>query len=244
MRLKYKKKHLMKKYLPTLAVAMAVFTSSADAQVTETTTTTIAPAAPVTSTTVTGVASAINGTVVVERFDPVVAQRILSVAPRAVTITQPTTVDRTVTIQSQTVPVRRVYNVERRVVIVEEQGKTIEMPFVTLPVLFVVDTAELLSSESREALEQTAALVNRITQTDPNAQFAIEGHTSTEGTDEHNLKLSADRAARVFAELTGTYKVPATALTAKGYGEQFPSYPDGTEAQLQQDRRVLVVRTR
>jgi outer membrane protein OmpA-like peptidoglycan-associated protein len=276
----------MTKYLPTLAAVTAVFTFSANAQVTETTTeviettettksgkvrgatsvapaatsttvtevapaasatsTTIVPAAPATTTTVTQSAPAVSGTVVVERFDPVVAQRHLSVAPRAITITpeQRTALDRTVTIESRTEPVRRVYNVERRVVIVEEQGKSMEMPFVTVPVLFVVNTAELLDAESRAALEQTATLINGITQTDPDAVFAVEGHTSTEGSDEHNTKLSADRAARVFAELTERYKVPATALKAFGYGEKFATNPGGTEPELQEDRRVLVVRTR
>ena len=221
-----------------------MFTSSANAQVTGTTT--VVSAAPERSTIITNVAPAVHGTVTVERFDPVVAQRRLSVAPRAVAVTrtQPATVNQTVTIESQPATVQRVYNLERRVVIVEEQGKTIELPFVTVPVLFTVDTAELLSAESREALEQTAALINGITQTDPNAKFAIEGHTSTEGSEEHNLKLSADRAARVLVELTDRYKVPASALTAAGYGEKFATNPGGTEPELQADRRVLVVRTR
>lgn len=236
------KSSIMIKYLPTIAVAL--FTSSGDAQVTETTT--VVPAAPARSTIITNVAPAVQGTVTVERFDPVVAQRVLSVAPRAlpVTQTQPATVNQTVTVESHPAAVQRVYNVERQVVIVEAQGKTIEMPFVTVPVLFVVDTADLLSAESREALQQTAATINGIAQMDPNAQFAIEGHTSTEGGKEHNLKLSADRAARVLTELTERYKVPATALTAAGYGEKYAMHPDGTEPELQLDRRVLVVRTR
>lgn len=209
----------------------------------------VVPAAPVTTTTVREVAPPRPGVAVTQQFDPVVARRHLSIAPRAVTITREQRtvdrpVDRTVTVETRTEPVRRVYNVERNVVIVEEQGKSLELPFVTVPVLFVVDTAELLDVESRVALEQTASLIKGITQTEPTAIFDIEGHTSTEGTDEHNSRLSADRATRVFAELTQRYGVPATPLTAHGYGEKFAMNPEGSESQLQADRRVLVVRTR
>jgi outer membrane protein OmpA-like peptidoglycan-associated protein len=48
----------------------------------------------------------------------------------------------------------------------------------------------------------------------------------------------------VFDELTKTYGVPANVLSAHGYGESFPMYPQGNEAEMQQDRRVLVVRTK
>ena len=215
------------------------------APVTTTTIREVVPAAPVTTTTVREVAPTAPGVVVTQQFDPVVARRHLSIAPRAVTITrEQRPIDRTVTVETRREPVRRVYNVERNVVIVEEQGKSLELPFVTLPVLFVVDTAQLLDAESRAALEQTATLIKGITQTEPTAIFDIEGHTSTEGTDEHNSRLSAERATRVFTELTQRYGVPATALTAHGYGEKFAMNPEGSESQLQADRRVLVVRTR
>ena len=74
--------------------------------------------------------------------------------------------------------------------------------------------------------------------------FDIEGHTSTDGTGEYNAALSASRAQRVYDELTKTHGVPATMLSAHGYGESFPMYPQGNEAEMQQDRRVLVVRTK
>ena len=79
---------------------------------------------------------------------------------------------------------------------------------------------------------------------DPTATFDIEGHTSTDGTDELNLDLSAKRARRVFEELTTRYQIPATVLSAHGYGENYPSYPSGTEEQMILDRRVLVVRVK
>jgi outer membrane protein OmpA-like peptidoglycan-associated protein len=59
-----------------------------------------------------------------------------------------------------------------------------------------------------------------------------------------NMRLSADRARRVYDELTVNYGVPATALSAHGYGENYPNFPSGTEAQMVLDRRVLVVRVK
>ncbi|MBE2283997.1 MAG: OmpA family protein [Prosthecobacter sp.] len=170
-------------------------------------------------------------------LDPVVIQRQLSTAP-VLRTTRTTTVVET--------PGRptRVYESERNVVVVEDQGQFREMPYVTLPVLFVKETAELLDAASRAALEQTAGVIRNVVATDPKARFDIEGHTSTDGTTEFNASLSAARAQRVYEELTRRYAVPATVLSAHGYGESFPAYPNGTEAQMQLDRRVLVVRTR
>jgi len=130
------------------------------------------------------------------------------------------------------------------VVVVEDQGQSRELPYVTLPVLFVKETSELLDDESRNALQQVAGVILAISKTEVGTVFDIEGHTSTDGTGEYNASLSAARAQRVFDELTKTYGVPASVLSAHGYGESFPMYPQGNEAEMQQDRRVLVVRTK
>lgn len=189
-----------------------------------------------------------DGEIVTETITPVVpppildrafARRHLMVLPRdvVVPVNPPgTAVEKTyVEIPGQP---RRVYNVERNVVIVE--GK--ELPYIMIPVLFEKETAKLLDVESRVALEDTAAAILEVLKTQPSAVFDIEGHTSTDGTNEFNLTLSADRARRTHQELTQRYHVPATALSAHGYGEMFPTFPDGTEAQMVMDRRVLVVR--
>jgi outer membrane protein OmpA-like peptidoglycan-associated protein len=175
--------------------------------------------------------------------DPAFARRHLLEEPRAVAVPEHppgTVVETTETKNYVDVPgqPRRVYNVERNVVIVEGR----ELPYVTIPVLFVKETAELLDEESRVALEETAAAILEVLKTQPTAVFDIEGHTSTDGTDEFNLKLSADRARRVHQELTQRYHVPSSALSAHGYGEMYPAYPQGTERQMMLDRRVLVVR--
>ncbi len=189
----------------------------------------------------------------VRPLDTVVVRGHLSTAPKVVIVqvppAPPAPIETVKTIKTTTVvdtPGRplRVYNSERSVVVVEDQGQTRELPFVTLPVLFVKSTAELLDTESRAALDQVAGVILEVRKTEPGAIFDIEGHTSTEGTAEFNMNLSAARAKRVYDELTLRYSVPPTALSAHGYGESFPAFPNGTEEQRQQDRRVLVVRTK
>ncbi len=180
---------------------------------------------------------------VVRTIDREVVRRQLSVRPQVVVVERQSPAAETVTVV-ETTPPRRVYNMERSVVVVENEGKTQELTYVTLPVLFEVETNALLDQESRAALEEVARIILAISKEEPGTQFDIEGHTSTEGTDEYNMALSAARAKRVFEELTQRYGIPASLLTAHGYGENFPAYPDGSEAQKQLDRRVLVVRTK
>lgn len=172
---------------------------------------------------------------------PAAAKRQLLTQPRPVPAHPPGTVVETTETKSYVdVPgqPRRIYNVERSVVIVE--GK--ELPYITIPVLFEKETAKLLDRESRIALEQTAAAIHEALKTSPDALFDIEGHTSTDGTSEWNQSLSADRARRTHRELTERYLVPSSALSAHGYGEMFPLHPEGNEEQMALDRRVLVVR--
>ncbi len=236
---------LMKPILPFLCLAAAA--TSLHAQVTVVPAP--APGVPATTTTVQIVRPAIPV------WDPVTARAQLSAPPRvvvapglpgSVAVVAPAdtvTTTKTTTIETLGQPTR-VYNSERNVVVVEEQGQKRELPYVTLPVLFVKETNELLDDQSRAALEQIAGVIMAITKTEAGTVFDIEGHTSTDGTDEFNIQLSAARAKRVYDELTQTYGVPAAVLSAHGYGETFPMFPNGNEEQMQMDRRVLVVRTR
>ncbi|MES2440858.1 MAG: OmpA family protein [Verrucomicrobiota bacterium] len=171
-------------------------------------------------------------------YDP---RRQLSIVPRALPVDPTAPGTRTETTETTTTRVgSRVYNTERNIVVVEGR----ELPYATIPVLFVKETAELLDSESRAALDQTAAAIMEVTKSDPTAVFDIEGHTSTDGTDEANMALSAARAKRIYEELTKRYLVPPSALSAHGYGESYPMYPQGNESQMMLDRRVLVVRVK
>ena len=93
-------------------------------------------------------APGVSPVIVVRTLNPVVVQRQLSLAPKVVILspapqTEVKTTKTTTVVDTPGQP-RRVYNSERSVVVVEDQGQTRELPYVTLPVLFVKETAELL----------------------------------------------------------------------------------------------------
>ena len=143
-------------------------------------------------------------------------------------------------------PLVRVYDRTRSVVIVPaEDGKeSVEMPYIAVPILFAVGTAELLDQTAADDLQALASALLELYAQDKTVRFLIEGHTSTDGSDEENLQLSKQRAARIYAELVSRHGVPAEILSIQGYGETYADYPNGTQEQLQLDRRVLVVRTK
>ncbi|MES2594918.1 MAG: OmpA family protein [Verrucomicrobiota bacterium] len=126
-------------------------------------------------------------------------------------------------------------------VIHRSDGSTEEHPFVSLPILFTVNTDSLLDSTSRMNADQMAAILAELVRRE-NARFTIQGHTSAEGDAQPNQNLSDQRAARIHALLIGK-GVPATSLTPMGLGESCASAaPTAPESQLQLDRRVLIVR--
>jgi outer membrane protein OmpA-like peptidoglycan-associated protein len=176
------------------------------------------------------------------RLNAAMARERLGIAPVVLPAADPGVVETTVettTVEKPGQPTR-VYSTERNVVLVEGR----ELPYLTLPVLFVEGTADLLDVESRLAIEDTSAAIKDVLAANPAAVFDVEGHTSTDGSDEMNMTLSADRSRSIYTELIKRYGVPASALAAHGYGENFPKYPDGTEEQMVLDRRVLVVRVK
>ncbi|MCG2720752.1 MAG: OmpA family protein [Thermodesulfovibrionales bacterium] len=74
----------------------------------------------------------------------------------------------------------------------------------------------------------------------PNRKVLIEGFTDSTGSETYNLGLSQNRADSVRDALT-MKGVPATRITTKGYGEQYPIASNATSAGKQQNRRVEVV---
>lgn len=122
-------------------------------------------------------------------------------------------------------------------------GTTEEHAFVPLPILFAVNSDHILDDVSRSNVSKLASLIQEIT-ADSKASFSIQGHTSAEGDATSNQQLSERRAARIQS-LLQAQGVPAHTLNAIGLGEDVARFPEtATEAQLQQDRRVLVVRMR
>ncbi|WP_437291326.1 OmpA family protein [Sorangium sp. So ce406] len=68
-------------------------------------------------------------------------------------------------------------------------------------------------------------------------KIAIEGHASSDGADEHNLKLS-DRRAKAVMEYLVQHGIPQGMLTAKGYGETKPIADNESEEGREKNRRV------
>ena len=69
-------------------------------------------------------------------------------------------------------------------------------------------------------------------------KIAIEGHTSSEGSDKHNLKLSDKRAKAVMDYLVSKGGLPKTMFSAKGFGESKLIGDEATEDGKEKNRRV------
>ena len=73
----------------------------------------------------------------------------------------------------------------------------------------------------------------------PSARFVINGHSSAEGTPEHNQSLSVDRANAVKSYLVNA-GVSGANLSVKGFGESMPVAKNDTEAGRALNRRVEI----
>jgi hypothetical protein len=74
---------------------------------------------------------------------------------------------------------------------------------------------------------------------DTRSRIVIEGHTSSEGTEDYNLRLSDRRAQAVVADLVGR-GLPATRVSAVGVGESRPIASNNDESGRSLNRRVEV----
>jgi OOP family OmpA-OmpF porin len=68
----------------------------------------------------------------------------------------------------------------------------------------------------------------------------IDGHTDSDGSRAYNQKLSEQRAAAVKNRLISNFDIPATKVTARGFGEDQPVADNGTAAGKALNRRVDV----
>jgi outer membrane protein OmpA-like peptidoglycan-associated protein len=129
-------------------------------------------------------------------------------------------------------------------IVPRNDGTVEEQPYVPIPILFKVNSEELIDATSVENIRRVADALANIRRADPSAVFEIEGHASAEGNAEANLALSRLRAAKIRTLLEDLSMAPAGSLNAVGFGETFARHGESApEALLQEDRRVLVVRT-
>jgi outer membrane protein OmpA-like peptidoglycan-associated protein len=102
-------------------------------------------------------------------------------------------------------------------------------------VYFDVDKSTL-RPESVTTLDRLIVLMRRF----PGMRIEIQGHTDSDGTDEHNMILSGDRAAAVVGYLID-HGIDRGRLESKGYGEHVPIAPNTTAAGKQLNRRVMAL---
>jgi len=93
-----------------------------------------------------------------------------------------------------------------------------------------------LAPASIKKLDEVAGILTN----DPHLKITIEGHTSTDGRADFNLKLSQERALSVKQYLINKGIAPER-ITAIGYGSKRPLVKEKTEADRAKNRRVEIV---
>jgi OOP family OmpA-OmpF porin len=93
----------------------------------------------------------------------------------------------------------------------------------------------ILKTDAYPILDKAAAEMKK----DPSVRFVLNGNSSAEGTEEHNMTLSVERANAVKTYLVNT-GVGAANLDIKGYGESKPISPNTDEASRALNRRVEI----
>ncbi|WP_338875480.1 OmpA family protein [Spirosoma sp. SC4-14] len=114
---------------------------------------------------------------------------------------------------------------------VERVGEGIKITFGS-DILFDVDSYAL-KPETKKQLVDFAQTLNNY----PDTDIRIEGHADATGSEDHNLKLSRQRADAVgsFLEAQG---VKTSRVDEMGYGESQPIADNSTEAGRRKNRRV------
>jgi len=140
-------------------------------------------------------------------------------------------------------PVTKRFYTKDALVVTRQSGATETRPYVAVPLLFRVNTAELLDPISRDNVLKLAALLKSFDA--EKTAFAIEGHASAEGDPQRNRELSQLRAAEINSLLRAEGVRAALLVRQEGFGADHATQSrTAGEPQRQQDRRVLVVQER
>jgi len=110
--------------------------------------------------------------------------------------------------------------------------------FVNLKIEFDVDSYQI-RRESFGILQELGKALTSDKLKDK--KIKINGHTDSDGSDKHNLNLSAQRANAVKVYLTGNFSIPETRLKVFGYGKEKPLVPNQDSKSKQINRRVEIV---
>lgn len=116
---------------------------------------------------------------------------------------------------------------------VERVGEGIKITFGS-DILFDTDSYALKTA-TKQQLSDFAKTLNKYEDTD----IRIEGHADATGPEDHNLKLSKQRANAVGSYLEGL-GVKTSRIDEKGYGEAQPVADNSSETGRKKNRRVDV----
>jgi len=121
---------------------------------------------------------------------------------------------------------------------VAETNETARGVIVSLPgILFDLNKATL-----KVPAQLTVAKLAGILMVFRNMNLSIEGHTDSTGTDEFNMKLSAERARSVY-DFLRDQGIPESRMKYQGFGSGSPVAPNDSEVNRAKNRRVEVVLT-
>ncbi len=108
----------------------------------------------------------------------------------------------------------------------------------------IVNMSDVLFDTGKYTLKQPTqvklAKISGILLSHPGLTVQIEGHTDSVGSDEFNQKLSEQRADAV-RDFLASQGVPASSMTAKGFGKTDPIASNDTPEGRQKNRRVELV---
>jgi outer membrane protein OmpA-like peptidoglycan-associated protein len=117
----------------------------------------------------------------------------------------------------------------------EEAAPVAEKPNYTFNNIQFEFNSGVLKTASFAVLDQVAAEMKK----DESVKFVLNGHSSAEGTPEHNMSLSVDRANSVKSYLVNA-GIPAANMTIKGFGATQPMTSNDTEEGKILNRRVEI----
>ena len=124
----------------------------------------------------------------------------------------------------------------------QDLGKSAEVERVGESILVTFDSGIMFDVDSYALKASTKANLDKMAETMKEydkTEIIVMGHTDATGSDEHNQKLSENRAASVsrFLQQNG---VTAKRVTTKGFGEQKPVASNNTTSGREQNRRVEI----
>lgn len=121
---------------------------------------------------------------------------------------------------------------QEKVIVLKKVEK--EQTLVLKGVFFDVDDYHL-KPESYNELRQVAEFMRL----NPDVNIEISGHTDNSGSDEHNLRLSEDRAFEVYKYLF-LQRINKERMSYKGYGKNAPLVSNDTEEGRAKNRRTEI----